>query len=111
GNGGTAGHRSRLARPHWGFVLPIHQNDLNVRHFSEIDNRVSAPLEIHNPPPIKMHGFFQDSTDRLNDVAMNLMTHTRWIDDHAGILPNHDRINPDTSRLLMNRKINNPTRP
>src|SRR5262245_3469553 len=65
----------------------IDQLDLDrLRRLGECENRIGAPIDARHTRAVKRHLFLQRSTDRLNDVALDLIAEAVGIDDQPTVM-------------------------
>src|ERR1700674_2607339 len=73
----------------------VDQVDVDLRYLREGKDRVALPVEAGDPGAVERHLFLEGAAHRLDDVALDLLTHAVRIDDLAAIVGDEEPRPPD----------------
>ncbi len=111
GDGRRAGHRRRLPGTQRRIVRARHHHHVHLRHLREGQDRVSPPFFSGDRRFLKGHALFQYPAGRLQNVAVDLVTHAVRVDHHARVVADHDARHRHFAAGFVDRHVGHPGGP
>src|SRR5262249_24734732 len=83
----------------------IDENDLDLRHFVEPQDRVIGPRSRGSPCAGEAHGFLERPARRLDDAALDLVDHAVRVDDLSRVDRRDRARHADASRRALDLDV------
>ena len=110
-NSCSARHRRGFANAERWLILTRQHQHVDFWNIRKFDDRVGAPFAARNRRTVERDFFHQGAAGGLNDVAVNLVTHTLRVDHLPGILPGNDTGHADVTGRFVDGNVRNPRGP